>query len=1147
MVELNKKQKDGFGQVWLTIACVFAYGLGSAVTCAVTTDVPVGMVSKVVEPFNQALWFNSQWNSGLGKVFSSNHGEPGLGTNAWVNFQAKYSGDGFEVVKIMPPTPLVIPGRLQSVMVHVRRDDKRYGLAVAFTDGWGRETGNDHKPIQWDIPLKDTDTWQVCTFNIPQNWVQPVSINGIFTHNWETRQLSNTVTFGLGPIDVVTDLHQADPVTGTLETWCPELAKPGEAIREAPDTPLVDVRFIVDEDGVFAGDIPRVECQIRNWKSGILTGRATYRVVDDAGKIVTTQNLNISVDSVASYVLPLTVKKYGRYVFKASLSLSDGTECRRDAVFAVLPPVKELTADEKMASPYGLNVHSAERIVIDPFKKAGILWFREYAFNWDWILRAKGKDRQYAGWPYYDKIVQSYRDAGVNILPVIQGSLKAPEVESGKVVRIGPDEAWTREMASLMLAFPDVTHWELSNEYDLSSAAKVEQLCDWANYRAYHRQFSDILSIIGGPTKVAVENGRAGIWPKRVKNCISSGDFEKIGVVNSHHYCGTDAPEMNYENYNMGFDASEQQLGCFYDLLRAVKQAAQADGRKRESWLTEFGWDTLAGPVVSPYEQAVFLPRAWMLAMAAGTDKAFWFYNFDAPNPKAFFDGCGLLGADGAPKLSLCSLAGMTSILRAPHFVGSLNAGDNTWGYVFESEGKRIASLWTIKGDNGPLEHFKAEQLYDYLGNKLPGDTVRLSMAPVYAVGLDRSDIWWKQTAYSLKTPLLVGASAGDIVCSILTINNNRSEPINSKISLVLPEGWKAARQDVPIFVKTGDTVDIEIPFTVGAMESQGIKNAKIIISEGRPLKEIPFRVMVQPAVAMQADAIVGPPGPASSIIQLANLSSRSQDATLHIKTPASWKVATPTVEVKGLKPGEKRKIEVNIDWSPEWEPQESATVELDAGLGKPLIQPLIPNEYHICSTGKIKLDGDLGEWPAKTELPNWILGSTLGTAQARVYLSWSPEGLFGAVEVHDSRVVVNDPGNFWTCDALELYLDTRDDKRPRNYVTGDHQFWFVPLIDQNRVYVGQWKRAAELSESQFDIQGIQSAANKTSDGYVMEFLLPAALIKNYHPIAGSKIGVNVNLVVQGRQSNREVYWPNPKKSGSSVHPETWGTMDLVN
>ena len=173
------------------------------------------------------------------------------------------------------------------------------------------------------------------------------------------------------------------------------------------------------------------------------------------------------------------MEKFGRYTLKASLALADGTLYHQNITFAKLPPFRELTEEQKMASPYGLNVHSGDKIVIDPFKKAGIVWFREYAFQWDWVLRAKGADRRYAGWPYYNKMVQAYTDEGVKILPVTQQSLKAPEVKNGKVSQIGPDEDWTREMASLVLAFPQVTHWELSNEYDLLGAnQKAEELCD---------------------------------------------------------------------------------------------------------------------------------------------------------------------------------------------------------------------------------------------------------------------------------------------------------------------------------------------------------------------------------------------------------------------------------------------------------------------------------------------------------------------------------------------------------------------------------------------------------------------------------------------------------------------------------------------
>ena len=50
---------------------------------------------------------------------------------------------------------------------------------------------------------------------------------------------------------------------------------------------------------------------------------------------------------------------------------------------------------------------------------------------------------------------QAYLEAGAECLPVIQQSIKPPEVVNGKVVgRIGPDRNWMREISSVILAFP---------------------------------------------------------------------------------------------------------------------------------------------------------------------------------------------------------------------------------------------------------------------------------------------------------------------------------------------------------------------------------------------------------------------------------------------------------------------------------------------------------------------------------------------------------------------------------------------------------------------------------------------------------------------------------------------------------------------
>jgi hypothetical protein len=143
--------------------------------------------------------------------------------------------------------------------------------------------------------------------------------------------------------------------------------------------------------------------------------------------------------------------------------------------------------------------------------------------------------------------------------------------------------------------------------------------------------------------------------------------------------------------------AGTEESLLFFDQLRAAKRAGSSDGVAREHWLTEFGWDTKAGNIVSPLQQAAYLPRAYMLLMAAGTEKGFWFFDLDAPTANQFFDGCGLVTWDQKPKMSYASFAGLTQLLPKPQYVGPISAGDGTQGYVFRNEGKLVAACGTLK------------------------------------------------------------------------------------------------------------------------------------------------------------------------------------------------------------------------------------------------------------------------------------------------------------------------------------------------------------------------------------------------------------------------------------------------------------------
>ncbi|MBM4080039.1 MAG: hypothetical protein FJ278_10090, partial [Planctomycetes bacterium] len=249
---------------------------------------------------------------------------------------------------------------------------------------------------------------------------------------------------------------------------------------------------------------------------------------------------------------------------------------------------------------------------------------------------------------------------------------------------------------------------------------------------------------------------------------------------------------------------------------------------------------------------------------------------------------------------------------------------------------------------------------------------------------------------------------------------------------------------------------------------------------------------------------------------------------------------------VAQLKPKEKREVACRLTWGEAWREDESAFAEFVSADGRSIRKPLIPNRLTIHKAGTLVMDGDLSDWPAKNRLPLWVLGSTAGEPRAALFAAWADEGLYVAADVSDSKASVPDPRSFWVGDCLEVFIDTRDDKRARSFEPGDHQFWLCPQVERQGVYVGQWKRKAEIPATKYDIPGIKAASRAKQGGYVMECLIPADLLNDFNPKPGSRIGLNLNLTVKGIQLDREVYWPSPKSEGAPDRPETWGSVGLA-
>ena len=369
-------------------------------------------VKKLADDFESVAWHNGIYNTAGGVPLLSDDVPSDITSKHSLMIQAHFTGT-FGGYSVQPNKPLIIPGEAKSITLRVKAITPNYGLKMTFRDGWGREKV-DGKYLSWGIPLKNAQgEWATVTFKVPKDWVMPLEITGLTTDNWEAKTEKKNAELLVDQLEVSTDLANVDPKTGVLKTWTadpsPEDTK--KTTKSAPLTPLVKFDLATPEQGnVFVDAPPSMTFKVQNWNSGDVSGQLKYRLLDSAGQVQGTGEQPFKVESLEQFDLPLKADRYGLYTFEGELTFNGTTETHKLA-YAKLPKQRELTDEQKNASPYGLNYHGAGALILKPFRQAGIVWFREYAFSYEWLLRAKGAG-DYAGWPSYPKILKAYEEVG---------------------------------------------------------------------------------------------------------------------------------------------------------------------------------------------------------------------------------------------------------------------------------------------------------------------------------------------------------------------------------------------------------------------------------------------------------------------------------------------------------------------------------------------------------------------------------------------------------------------------------------------------------------------------------------------------------------------------------------------------------------
>lgn len=1062
----------------------------------------------------------SDWVTATGKFSNSPDVPDGSTGRSSMEISVTYSGKGFEHFSINPLNGNV-PGKFRKVSFWAKTSDPKYSWLLSFGDSKVVEKGKERK-LEYGIKFDGTK-WTRNEFVIPAEWEQPVSLAAVAAHNWNSQKEGVTVALKINTFEIEGD---------------PSGVKDGKGLFTLSSTTGVEANIFNE------GNPVKFSLDFDSWLQNELKASVSYEVNDSAGKNITRETKTLSINGSLHQEIAPKLDKYGIYEMKISVKADGIPDFQKSSHFAWLPRQQSYTEAEKLISPYALVIHGGMTdVTYNAYARMGFTWVRDYAYSFGWMKRAKGDNGKYEGWPWYRKMDGRLAESGLVLLPCLMGAID----EGVKAGSMSMTKAAKIELLSILMAFPQYRCWELDNEYDYKNG-KEEEARGWSSYQAYHKTFADVVRFIDDKL-LTVENGTAGVHPERTRSFIMSKAFENIDVINGHFYCGTDAPELNKMNYNVGGALAVPR--SLYDTLREYAAVADCDGKQRQAWITEFGWDTLAGHIVSEHEQAAYLQRGYMLGIQAGMDKMFWYWNMDTKGkPSNFFDGCGLLDPKVEPKPAAAAMAALVHFMKLPKPVGTFDLGENTMGYMFTDSENIVAAAFKVDGNKADMDvEIKDGKLFDLYANPLLSNKVRLGIAPVWITGLDKSSALYRQTAYDLKSNYYNRITAGDNFTIELRARNNRKAALSAKFALQLPKGWTADKPSGEISAGAGEQTVVAIVVTADPKEQSLYRKIPLKITEDGVEKTLTTEFDIVAAGMLKAAPLSGKPGECKTVVSIRNNSTLPKSFVLKAEVPKGWKISPETIEIKDM-PGSKLETrEFSVTWNTAWGKDEKAKIYLALPDGRIISEAnIIPPAIALAEiTRPIRFEGDLKSWPAESRLPDWVLGSTAANPATDVYAGYSREGIYIAVNARDSKVSEDDPRSFWAQDCVELFIDSVYDRGERKeYKETDHQFWVCPQTKSKSVFAGRWKRNNEIPAIMYDLKDVKGFSARTENGYVMEFLIPASLIRGFKPEKGTKIGLNLNIsVTHARRDKFEVFWAMEKADKVVEKPHIWGTVEL--
>jgi len=603
---------------------------------------------------------------------------------------------------------------------------------------------------------------------------------------------------------------------------------------------------------VNAPDLAFSQTQVGNVFAGTRTARfillttgdtVQWSVVNEKGEPIVSGS-----EPVTGGKLPLhvTVPDDGYYRLKVSSYLGSTLVKTIENTFAVLPEID--LSKVSYDSPFGMQTHYGINWnwEMSPLVKySGSKTVRD-SFYWSEVELSKG---QYSFNPKFTLPMQRLKEDHID--PFLTFAFSNKFYDGGQTPYT--DEAhlaYGNYIKQMLNKFgTQVQAGEIWNEFNLpffgGNGPAASRADVYANMlkRGYEasKQVRPDLNVVGAAT--------AGVPMEWLEELFKLGGLNYMDTLSVHPYRYPKTPEGLLE-----------EITDLNELMRKYN-----NGQTKPIWFSEIGWPTHLNPQgVDENTQAAYLIRTYVLSIAAGVEKIYWYDLMDDGTDKLYNEhnfgiihhsSDALLGAY-TPKPAYVAFATMTRQLSDAK-PAAQNVKGGIYQYTFNKNNENIHVLWSLSKKEVTLNTGSPLVVTDMMGRK---KTYTPSQGKVYLT-LNGDPLFVQGNIDSLVqgSPFTLKSSpayTGDPVTLTLQVNDiGQQNELTAKVSfmgvskeitvnapgsypLVFPGVDQIGKKSAAAEIRTAGETIAEVSAIVDVLQAEHV-TAKHVIRDGADKLEI--------------------------------------------------------------------------------------------------------------------------------------------------------------------------------------------------------------------------------------------------------------------------------------------------------------------